>query len=75
MEKKIYIQLLGEGTIVYRPVPACQIADNLYEVGGFEIHDPENEVWEFTPGTYVFVEEQYLDGESVLVAIQAQLPT
>jgi len=74
MEKNIYIQLLEEGTKVYRPVPACQIEDNLYEVGGFEIYDPEDEVWEFTPGTYVLVEEQHFDGENVLVAIQEQSP-
>ncbi|HNC38079.1 MAG TPA: hypothetical protein PK492_01875 [Chitinophagaceae bacterium] len=72
MEKNIYIQLLEEGTKVYRPVPSFQIEDNLYEVGGFEIYDPEDEVWEFTPGTYVLVVEKNLDGENVLVAIQEQ---
>ena len=72
MEKNIYIQLLEEGTKVYRPVPSLQIEDNLYEVGGFEIYDPEDEVWEFTPGTYVLVVEKNLDGENVLVAIQEQ---
>jgi hypothetical protein len=60
MEKNIYIQLLEEGTKVYRPVPSFQIEDNLYEVGGFEIYDPEDEVWEFTPGTYVLVVEKTL---------------
>jgi hypothetical protein len=74
MGKKIYIRLLGEGTRVYRPVPACQIENNLYEVGGFQIYDSEDEIWEFTPGTYVLVEEQNLDGENVLVAIQEQSP-
>lgn len=66
--------MLAEGTKVYRPVPAIVIENNLYEVGGFEIYDPEDEIWEFTPGTYVLVEEQHLDGENVLVAIQAQRP-
>ena len=74
MEKKIFIQLLEEGTKVYRPVPSCQIEDNLYEVGGGDIYDPEDEVWEFTPGTYVLVEEQNLDGENVLVAKQEHSP-
>lgn len=69
---RLYLQLLEEGTKVYRPVPASQIENNLYEVGGFEIYDPEDEVWEFTPGTYVLVKEQNIDGENVLVAIQAQ---
>lgn len=74
MEKNIYIQLLEEGTKVYRPVPAIEIESNIYEVQGFEIYDPEDEAWEFTPGTYVLVEEQNLDGENVLVAIQEQSP-
>lgn len=74
MEKIIYIQLLDEGTKVYRPVPACEIGNNIYEVNGFEIYDPEDEVWEFSPGTYVLVEEQKLDEKIVLVAIKQQSP-
>lgn len=74
MEKNIYIQLLEEGTKVYRPVPAIEIENNIYEVQGFEIYDLEDEVWEFLPGTYVLVEEQSLDGEYVLVAIKEQSP-
>jgi hypothetical protein len=74
MERNIYIQLLEEGTKVYRPVPAIEIENNIYEIQGFEIYDPEDETWEFTPGTYVLVEEQNLDGENVFVAIQKQSP-
>ena len=70
MERNIYIQLLEEGTTVYRPVPAIEIECFVYEVQGLEIYDPEDEVWEFTPGTHVFVEEQNLNGENVLVAIR-----
>jgi hypothetical protein len=66
----IYIQLLNEGTEVYRPVPASKIKDNLYKVEGFEIYDPEDEIWEFTPSTYVLVEQRNLDGKKVLVAIK-----
>lgn len=74
MEKKIYIQLLEEGTKVYKPVPAIEIENNIYEVQGFEIYDPEDEVWEFLPGTNVLVEEQNFDGTNVLVAIKEQIP-
>lgn len=72
MKKIIYIQLLNEGTKVYRPVPAREVQSNIYEIGGFEIYDTEDEIWEFTPGTYVLVEEQKLNGEKVLIAIQSQ---
>lgn len=74
MEKKIYIQLLEEGTKVYKPVPAIEIENNIYEVQGFEIYNPEDEVWEFLPGTNVLVEEQNFDGTNVLVAIKEQIP-
>ena len=70
MEKKIYIQLLGEGTIVYRPVPAIEIGDSIYQLKGEEIFDPDDEEWEFLPGTKVRVEEKELEGEKVLVAIE-----
>jgi len=72
MEKNIYIQLLDEGTKVYRPVPAIKIENNIYKLQGFDIYDPEDEIWEFSPGTYVKVEKQYLDGEDVLIAVQKQ---
>jgi hypothetical protein len=70
MEKNIYIQLLEEGTKVFRPVPAIELEKNIYEVKGQDIYDPEDEVWEFKPGTYVVVEEQKFDGDLVLVAIR-----
>lgn len=74
MEKSIYIQLLDEGTKAYRPVPAREIENNVYKIQGFEIYDPEDETWEFLPGTTVLVEEQCLDGGIVLVAIKSKEP-
>ncbi len=72
MTKNIYIQILGEGTIVYRPVPAHKIEDNIYEIEGHDIYDPEDENWEYLPGTHVIVEKRNLDGTEVLVAIASQ---
>jgi len=69
MERIIYIQLLGEGTLVYRPVPAIEVGENIYQLKGEEIFDPEDEEWEFLPGTKVSVEQRELEGEKVLVAI------
>ena len=70
MDINIYVQLLDEGTKVYRPVPAMEVAKSIYKIKGSEIYDPENEIWEFTPNTFVRVEEQNLEGEKVLVAIK-----
>ena len=35
----IYVQLLDEGTKVYRPVPAIKIQDDVYELQGAELYD------------------------------------
>lgn len=72
MENMIYVQLLNEGTKVYRPVPASEIENNIYRIGGEEIYDPYEELWEFPPGTVVVVEEQILEGENVLLAIKEE---
>ncbi|HEY4196658.1 MAG TPA: hypothetical protein VGM63_14040 [Mucilaginibacter sp.] len=70
MVKTIYIKLLDEGVDVYRPVPAVEIEDNTFEIMGHDIYDPENEVWEFSPGTFVAVEKHNLNKEMALVAVK-----
>ena len=72
MEENIYVQLLGEGTVVYRPVPAMKIKENLYKIQGKEIYDPDDEEWEFLPESVVVVQRQELEGGQVFVAIKKQ---
>ncbi len=72
MEQNIYIKLLREGTVVYRPVPAIKIKGDLYKIKGEKIYDPGDEEWEFSPGTIVFVQRKELEGGKVLVAIKEQ---
>jgi hypothetical protein len=67
--KIIYVKLLDEGVMVYRPVPAIKKENNIYEIQGYDIYDVEDEIWEFPPGNCVLVEQQILNGEKVLVAI------
>ena len=64
----IYIRLLNEGTEVYRPVPSLQQGDNIYKVFGNDIYDPNDETWEFLPGSVVICEQRQLSGEICLVA-------
>lgn len=60
---QIYVQLLDEGTVVYRPVPARKISSSICVLEGADLYDPDNEVWEFLPGTQVIVEEkEFSDG-------------
>lgn len=57
----IHVKLLDEGTIVYRHLPAKKLTENIYLLQGHDIYDPEDEKWEFSPDTCVFVEQQELD--------------
>jgi hypothetical protein len=70
MQTNIYIQLLGEGTKVYKPVLCSLIEENIYIVGDLENYDAEDEIWEFPPNTFVIVEEQKIGGKNILVAIR-----
>ena len=69
MKKIIYIKLLNEGSVAYRPISAYEIKENVYTIDGSECYNPVDEEWEFSPNTYVFVEEKTLSVENVLVAI------
>lgn len=72
VKKIVYVQLLNEGSVAYRPVSAYIIERNIYKIDGSECYNPEDEEWEFLPGTYVLVEEKKLNGENVLVAVKKQ---
>lgn len=48
MDKKIYVQLLNEGTKVYRPIQAFEIETNVYKIVDNQIYDSDDEHWEFT---------------------------
>lgn len=72
MKSLIYIQLLEEGTKVYRPVPAIEVGESIYEIKGSSVYDPEDEIWEFIPGTRVIVERKELNGDLVLVAVKKE---
>lgn len=69
MQNVIYVRLLGEGTEAFRPVLAKEIGNCVYEIDVLNPYDPEDEVWEFRPGTRVKVKPQYLSGGLELVAV------
>lgn len=68
-EKIIYVQLLNEGSVAYRPVLSFTKDNIIFKVVSIGIYEKEDEEWEFAPGENVLVEERYLDGSKVLVAI------
>ncbi len=63
----IYVQLLDEGTDVWRPVEATRLAENVYTILGVI---PDDEAWAFPPGSRVRCEPRRTQGEADrLVAI------
>lgn len=69
--RKIFIQLLGEGTNVWRPTLAENLGDGLFKVLPTPNYNPEDEVWEFPPGSVVRTVEKSLSNGKALVAIKA----
>lgn len=65
----IYIRLLDEGTEVFRPTQAEILERQVFKVLSTSDYDPEDEHWEFPPGSFVRGVVRKLDGEDVLVAI------
>jgi hypothetical protein len=66
----IYVRLLDEGVPVARPTYGEVIRDNIFRVLPTENYNPEDETWEFPPGTIVRCERKVSpDGEEALLAV------
>jgi hypothetical protein len=65
----IYVALKDEGTPVWRPVSAVEVAPSRFRIGGTI---PEDELWEFQPGQIVECEtHRFESGASGLIAVRA----
>lgn len=64
----IYVPLLNEGTSVIRPTQGVQLGENLYRVLPTQDYDPNDEEWEFPPGSVVECLVESRDGQEILVA-------
>ena len=49
----VYVQLLEEGTDTIRPTQAIPLGGDLYKLLPTMNYDPEDEIWEFVPGSVV----------------------
>jgi hypothetical protein len=67
--RTIYIRLLDEGTEVLRPTEAEELADGLFKVLPTPEYNPDDEHWEFGPGSLVRGVIRKLEGDPVLVAV------
>ena len=68
----IYIPLLDEGLNVYRPTEAERLPDGSYLVRPTPDYDPEDEAWQFVPGSRVTCEVKQLSGGAVPVAVRSR---
>jgi hypothetical protein len=71
MNDEIYVALLDEGVGVWRPAPAWRIGPRTYIVLRPEGYDPDDERWEFPPGSVVECEQRQLADGPVLAAVRA----
>jgi hypothetical protein len=60
MRVTIYVQLMEEGTEAWRPVAAEQAGERFLILGAV----PEEEIWEFQPGTKVFCRRKRFQGDT-----------
>lgn len=67
----IYVRLLDEGTEVFRPATAHDLGGGVFKVLPSPDYDPQDEKWEFVPGTLVRCEKRKLEDDEVLVATKA----
>ncbi len=66
--RTIYIPLLDEGTPVVRPTQGISLGGDLYRVLATPNYDPDDEHWEFPPGSVVRGVIEKRDGEEIVVA-------
>jgi hypothetical protein len=70
MTSEIYIPLLNEGVNVWRPTQAEALPDGSYRVLPVPDYDPNDEMWQFPPGSQVICEPRRLSNGSVLAAVR-----
>ncbi len=67
--KTIFVKLLNEGTDVWRPVNAEEIGELTYRIIDDGSYDPDDEEWEFPPGSEVICQMQKKSRGNILVAV------
>jgi hypothetical protein len=65
----IYVRLLDEGTPTSRPTHAERIGNDLFKLLPTPNYDPNDERWEFPPGSIVRAKTMEYDGKDYLLAV------
>ena len=64
----VYLPLQGEGTEVYRPTRAVPRGGMTFELLATDDYDPEDETWEFAPGSVVVCRVEQRGQSPALIA-------
>jgi hypothetical protein len=70
----IYVSLLNEGTVVYRPTGGLLVGPNVYQILPTEHYEESGEIWEFPPGSIVECVVEFREGKNVLIARRTVKP-
>lgn len=68
---KVYVRLLKEGTEVSRPTQALNLGDGTFRLLPTSDYDPEDEEWEFLPGSIVHAQRRQDGDGEYLLAVKA----
>ena len=66
----IYVGLLDEGAPTSRPTQAERIGEDLFRLLPTPNYDPEDEHWEFPPGSVVRTKTMEYEGKKLLFAVR-----
>ncbi len=66
----IYINLPEEGSPTRRPTQATDLGNGFFHVLATPDYNPEDEVWEFPPGSIVQCEKKLHKGQEYFLAVK-----
>jgi hypothetical protein len=67
---QVYVELLDEGSVAWRPTQAQEIGDGIYKLIPTSNYNPDDEYWAFLPGDSVRLKEANSpDGTKVMLVI------
>ncbi|HSV13266.1 MAG TPA: hypothetical protein VLI90_03355 [Tepidisphaeraceae bacterium] len=69
--EQVFVYLEDEGVEVWRPTQAERQSDGSYRLLPTPDYDPNDEKWQFPPGSRVWCERRKLSGGEALVAARA----
>lgn len=67
---KLFVRLMNEGTDVSRPTDALDLGNGLFKILPTNNYSPNDETWEFPPGSTVRCTKRRDESGEYLLAVQ-----